>query len=136
MASTVTEYTQAKQMIREFGVDGRTLKLALVDSTYTFSAAHDEWADASGDEITGTAYTAGGETLTGVTVAADGTIDANDITWTTATITFRAGIIYFSGTIDGKTNPVLFYYLYDDTPADIVVVASNFTHVVAAGGIV
>lgn len=136
MASTVSDFAQAKQLIREFGIDGQTLKLALVDSTYVFSDADTVWADMSGDEITGTGYTAGGETLTGVTVTPAGAIDADNVVWSTATITFRRGILYFSGTIDGKVNPVLFSYLYDDTPADVSVTASDFTHIWSTSGIV
>ena len=136
MAEQVEEYDQSRQLIREFAAGSFTLKLALVDSNYVFSAAHTLFSDASGDEISGTGYTAGGETLTGLVVAADGTIDADDVPWAAATITFRRGILYISGTVDGKLNPVLFSYLYDDTPADIVVVASLWTHIWDAAGIV
>ena len=136
MAAQVETFDQAKQLIREFAAGGFTLKLALIDSTYVFDQTDTIWGDMSANEISGTGYTAGGKTCTGIAVADDGTIDMDDVAWAAATITFRRGILYISGTVDGKVNPVLFSYLYDDTPADKTVTASTFTHVVAAGGIV
>lgn len=137
MAIAVEEYDQAKQLIREFGLDGKTIKLALVNSAYVFSAAHTLWGDASGDEVSGTAYTAGGETLANVTVTADGTIDGDDVVWATATISgIRRAIMYIEGTVDGKLNPVLLSYLLDDTPVDVSVISTNLTIVWNALGII
>ena len=136
MASTIEEYDQARQLIREFASGAFSLKLALVDSNYVFDQTDTLFSDASGDEVSGTGYTAGGEAVTGLTVLADGTIDADNVEWTTLTATYRRGILYIVGTVDGKVNPLLFSYLYDDTPADIVVVASNATHVWSGDGVV
>lgn len=137
MATTVTEYDQAKQLIREFGTDGKTIKMALVDSNYTFNSADTLFSDVSGDEVTGTAYTAGGEILTNVTVLADGTIDSDDVVWSTATISgIRRAILYYSGTIDSKVNPLLLSYLLDDTPADISVTATDLTLIINASGLI
>jgi len=136
MGAQVEVYDQAKMLIRKYGLDGKTLKLAMVSSGYTFSAAHDEFADASAYEISGTGYTAGGATVANVTVNADGSIDADDVAWTAATLTFRRAILYVLGTVGGKVNPVLFSYLYDDTPADKSVTGSTFTHIWALAGVV
>jgi hypothetical protein len=65
MASTVSTFDHTKQLIREFGLDGKTLKLALVASTYTYDST-DTQAQAdilTTHEISGTAYTTGGETV-------------------------------------------------------------------------
>ena len=134
---TVEEYDQAKQLIREFGIDGVTVKLALVNSTYSFDAADTLWGDVSTFEKAGTGYTAGGETIANFIVAADGTIDADDVVWTNATISgIRRAIMYIEGTVDGKLNPLLFSYLLDSTPADISVVSTDLTIVWNANGIV
>jgi len=137
MAIALEEYTQAKQVIREFGVDGQTIKMALVASTYTFSAAHTQFSQVSGDEVSGTGYTAGGEALTGVTVDGGGMIDSNNVVWSSATISgIRRAILYISGTLGGVVNPVLFSYLLDDTPADVSVSGSDLTLIINSLGIV
>ena len=72
-------------------------KIMLVTSGYTPDfGAHDFKADVT-NEVSGTGYTAGGESLTSVTLTqASGviTFDAADVTWTSSTITARAAVIY------------------------------------------
>lgn len=72
-------------------------KMMLVTSAYTPDfGAHDFKADVT-NEVVGTGYTAGGESLTSVTLTqAAGviTFDAADVTWTSSTITARAAVIY------------------------------------------
>ncbi len=81
----------------EFGLDladgehdlgADTLKVALIDNTATepvAGTATPRWADFSGNEVSGTGYTAGGATLsgTGVTEAAGVTTfdDTGNVTW-------------------------------------------------------
>lgn len=137
MAVTITKYTHLPKLFATGVVDWDTdtIKLALVTSSYTFSAADDEWADASANEVTtGSGYTTGGETVASKT-ASDTALDAADVTWTALTKTFRGAILYKSGTAGGLTNPLLAYILFDDTPADTVVVASDFPVVWNPSGI-
>ena len=71
------------------------IKVALVTSSYTASAAHSTFSDIT-NEVSGTGYSAGGATLgskTFGTVAA-GTFDGADVTWTTSTLTAAAAVIY------------------------------------------
>lgn len=136
MATIVEEFNQAKQIIRKYGLDGRTLKLALVSGIYVFDATDVAWAEISANEISGTGYVAGGATVAGVTVSAAGVIDATDVAWAGATITFRRAILYVSGVLGALTNPVLLSYLYDNTPADVAVVGTTFTHIWNAAGII
>lgn len=109
------------------GVD--SLKMALVSSAYTLDAAnHDEWADVSAHEISGSAYTAGGQTLTGISVTYDsnyGYLHADNIVWTGDALTARYAILYRPGSINGKNDPLIAAFLLDDTPADFT--SSNFT---------
>lgn len=143
MATTITKYNQLSEMLCNGALDlndaALVVKVALVTSGYTFSAAHDEWADASGSEVaTGNGYTTGGETLGSKTLnqsSGTTTFDAADVTWTALTKTFRRAVAYASGSIWGKTDPLLFSVLFDDTPADISVSGIDFKIVWNASGI-
>lgn len=135
MATTITPYSQ---MGKIFAGDGdwtdNTIKLALVTSSYTPSAAHTQWSDVSGNEASGTNYTAGGATLANASKT-DANLDADDVTFSNVTVTFRYLVCYFSGTLESITNPLLFYILVDDTPADIVVTAADYPVVWNSNGI-
>ncbi|MFI9490491.1 hypothetical protein ACIG8K_02785 [Streptomyces halstedii] len=84
-----------------------TIKVALVSGSYTPNRdTHDEWADVSANEVTGTGYTAGGKTLVSKTLTYSNTkdywtFDAADLTWTSATVSFRYAVIY-DDTATGK----------------------------------
>ena len=74
---------------------GNTYYVAL----YTNSASLDATttAYASANEATGTAYSAGGQSLTNVTPSLDGTTaltDFADVTWSASTITANGALIY------------------------------------------
>lgn len=74
---------------------GNTFKIALYTSSATLGAATTEY-DVS-NEVTGTGYSAGGNTLTAVTPTTSGTTaytDFADTTWSNATITANGALIY------------------------------------------
>lgn len=106
-----------------------TFKLALVASTWTpdnSDTGNEVWADISANEIAaGNGYTAGGVTLTGVTLTqAGGTVKfaSSNPSWTATGTGFpawRRGVIYAVGTLNGKVNPIVGYFLGDATPADV-----------------
>jgi hypothetical protein len=76
---------------------GNTFKIALYTSSATLGASTTAYS--STNEVTGTGYTAGGNTLTNVTPTSSGTTaftDFADTTWTTATITANGALIYNS----------------------------------------
>ncbi len=109
-----------------------TLKCALVTSAYTPLSTHTAWANVSTFEVAnGAGYTTGGVTITTVAVTND-KLDFDDPAWSALTKTFRYAVVYISGTIDGIVNPLLFYYLLNDTPADTVVTASDWSIVIDA----
>jgi hypothetical protein len=72
-------------------------KVMLVTSSYTPDfGTHDFKADVT-NEITGTGYSPGGESLTSVTLTQTGgtiTWDADDVTWTSSTLTARGAVVY------------------------------------------
>ena len=76
-----------------------TFKIALFTSAATLGAATTAYATTN--EVTGTGYVAGGNTLTiSQVVTSSGTtafLDFADTTWTSATITARGALIYKSG---------------------------------------
>ena len=79
--------------------DTDTFKMMLVTSSYTPSKSHDFRDDVT-NEVTGTGYTAGGNAAT-PTVTKDNVNNRVDISWsitswTSSTITARAGVIYKS----------------------------------------
>jgi len=89
-------------------LDTDTIKVALVNG-YSFDPDNNHgYANFSANEITATGYTAGGKTLTGLTITTnDGSDyamwDAGDVTWSSlATATISAALIYD----DTMTTPV------------------------------
>jgi hypothetical protein len=79
--------------------DTDTFKMILVTSSYTAAKTHAKRSDVT-NEVSGTGYTTGGNAAA-ATATKDNTNNREDITfaitsWTTATITARAGVIYKS----------------------------------------
>jgi hypothetical protein len=81
--------------------DTDTFKMMLVTSTYTASKSHAKRSDITNEVAAGSGYTAGGNACA-LTVAATDNVN-NDVeisfsvtSWTSATITARAGVIYKS----------------------------------------
>lgn len=79
--------------------DTDTFKMMLVTSSYTPTKSHDFRNDVT-DEVSGTGYTAGGNAAT-PTVTKDNVNNRVDVSWvitswTSSTITARAGVIYKS----------------------------------------
>ena len=84
-------------------ISGHTIKAILMASGFTFDKdTHHVYSDVSASELTtANGYTAGGATLTGITVTEDdandrATFTANDVTWTASGtgLTARACIFY------------------------------------------
>ena len=78
----------------------QTFKIALYTSSATLSAATTAYSTT--DEVSGTGYTAGGNTLTiAANPALSGTtafLDFSDTTWSSSSITARGALIYKSAT--------------------------------------
>ena len=76
---------------------GNTFKLALFTSSATLGAGTTAYAATGMNEMSGTGYTAGGKALTSVTPTLDSSTaccDFDDISWTSATFTANACLIY------------------------------------------
>jgi hypothetical protein len=103
MAITQGMCSSFKQQIllAEHDMDTDTFKIALYTSAASLDASTTVYT--TSNEVTGTGYTAGGNTLTGATVSLTGTtafVDFSDTSWSTATITARGALIYNSSKSD------------------------------------
>jgi len=140
MAVTAKLYGKAilSAFNKEIDLDSDTIKVALLTSSYTPDQdAHDYWNDVSANEVTGTNYTAGGATLASksLTYTAGSntfTFDADDVTWSTSTITARYAVIYDDTPATAATKPLIAYV---DFGQDEVSSSGNFVITWHANGI-
>jgi hypothetical protein len=106
----------------------QVFKIALFTSAATLSAATTAYS--TSNEVSGTGYSAGGNTLTiSANPASSGTtafLDFADTTWSSATITARGALIYLA---NGGTNPAVAVL---DFGADKTSTAGDFTIVFPA----
>jgi hypothetical protein len=94
MSFDQTLTTQAKLVALQALATG-TLKMALYTANADLNA--DTLVYSTANEVVGTGYVAGGNTLTGVTVLTSGTtayLDFADTTWNPANFTARGALIY------------------------------------------
>lgn len=101
---------------------GDTFKIALYTSSATLDASTTAYS--ATNEVSGTGYTAGGNTLTNIDPTSSGTtafLDFDDTTWSTATITARGALIYNSTAAGNPAVAVL------DFGADKTSTAGDFT---------
>lgn len=136
MADVIYNSFKKKIMDGSIDLDTDIINVALVTSTYTPDQDVHDFFDDITNEVSGTGYTAGGASLANKTVTADntdneGVFDADDVSWTTATITARAAIVYKS-TGTASTSPLICYI---DFGADKVSTAGTFTIAWNAEGI-
>lgn len=131
-------YNSFKRDIANGGIDldTDTIKVMLVTSAYTADQdAHTKRSDVT-NEVSGTGYTAGGASLANKSVTADntnnrGVFDADDVTWSTSTITARGAVLYKSTGTASTDNLIC----YIDFGADKTSTAGNFTIQWNASGI-
>ncbi|MEA2112442.1 MAG: hypothetical protein U9P50_00505, partial [Patescibacteria group bacterium] len=87
-------------MDSDFDLEADTIKVMLLTSTHTTNIDTQIYIDdVSTNEVTGTGYTAGGKALANKAVTQDnandlGKFDADDVTWSSSTITARYAVIY------------------------------------------
>ena len=84
---------------------GNTFKIALFTSSASLGAGTTAYS--TSNEASGTAYTAGGNSLTNVTPTTSSTtalLDFADSTWSSSSITARGALIYNSSTTAGSAN--------------------------------
>lgn len=110
------------------GANPANFKLALVLATWAPNDAADEvWADVSAHELpAGNGYATGGGALTGVSLTQAGgvvTFTSNAFVWTATggyIPGWRRGVVFYSGTLNSKVNPLVGHFLGNAAPADVV----------------
>ena len=126
MAITQAMCTSFKQALLDGEMDfssdtTQVFKIALYTSSATLDASTAVYT--ATNEVAGTGYVAGGNTLTVVAPTTSGTtayLDFTDTTWAAATITARGALIYRSG----GTNPAVAVLDFGD---DKTSTAGDFT---------
>jgi hypothetical protein len=105
MATTTALCTSFKSEIltKTHSLTADTIKLALIKAspTGTYGAASTNYSNVTGnsDEVSGTGYSTGGAALSGGAVTTSGTTafaDWSDVSWSSATISTSACMIYNS----------------------------------------
>lgn len=139
MAVTALLYGKALLSLtnKEIDLDTDTIKVMLCTSTYAPNQDTHQYKSDVTNEVTGTGYTATGETLASKTVTyTAGTnvfaFDAADTVWASSTITARYAVIYDATPATDATRPLIAYV---DFGADVSSTAANFTITWNASGI-
>ena len=129
MAITQSMCTSFKKQLMEAehnfkSSGGSTFKIALYTSSATLDSSTTAYS--TSNEVVGTGYTVGGNTLVNISPTTSGTtafVDFSDTTWSTATITARGALIYNSSSVN-YTNPAVAVL---DFGSDKSSSAGNFT---------
>jgi hypothetical protein len=111
---------------------GNTFKIALYTSSASLGAGTTAYT--TSNEVSGTGYTAAGNTLTNVTPTTSSTTaltDFADTTWSSSTITARGALIYNSSTAAGSANRAVVVL---DFGADKTSTSGDFTVQFPAAG--
>jgi hypothetical protein len=110
-------------------LDTDTFKIMLTTSSYTPNQDTHDFRDDVTNEVSGTGYTPGGATLSGVSLSYDsGTNEVRlawtDPTWTSATITARTAVIYKARGGAASADELL---AFCTESADVTSTAATFT---------
>lgn len=117
-------------------LDLNTINVMLVTSSYTPNVdTHTKRSDIT-NEVVGAGYTSGGQTLANTTItqnnsANSSVFDADDLTWSSSTITARGAILYKSTGVAANDNLICYF----DFGTDQVSSSGNFTISWNAAGI-
>lgn len=140
MASKLYGQFLSQALNKEIDFDTDTIKVALLTNGYTPDQdAHNYLDDVVTYEVSGaTGYTSGGATLANKTNSYNSstnviTLDADDVTWSSSTITARYAVIYDATPSTNATRPLIGYV---DFGSDQSSSNGNFTITWDATGIV
>lgn len=137
MADVIVNAAKAKLLGAGFDLDTDTIKVMLLTSSHAQDQdAHEYIDDVSANEVSGTGYSAGGAALSNKAITQDntdneGVFDADDLTWSSSTITARYAAIYKDTGTPG-TSPILCILDFGENK---VSTSGNFTIQWAAEGI-
>ncbi|KKM23530.1 hypothetical protein LCGC14_1614280 [marine sediment metagenome] len=129
MASFVYNSAKVAMIDGTIDLDTDTINVLLVTSPYTPNKDTHDFRDDVTNEVVGTGYTTGGKALVNKTVTQDNTndrakFDADDLAWTSATITARAAVLYKARGGSSSADELIAYI---DFLADKASTAATFT---------
>lgn len=129
--ATAVWYGKALENLAKGNIDfdSDTFKVMLTTSTYTPDQDAHDYRDDVTNEISGTGYTAGGATLSGVSVSYDSATNEmrvlwSDASWSSASFTARTAVIYKSRGGASSADELVGYIPFG---SDQSVSASTFT---------
>jgi len=130
MTASVSFYNNWKAAISDVAIRSATLKVTLHNSTYTFAATQNVYADLTNELTTANGYTNGGIALASVTwsqTSGTATFDAADTVWTASggSIVARRAVLRAVGTFNSQVDPLILSVLLDTTPADVTATSGN-----------
>jgi hypothetical protein len=120
MADVIFNSFKKKLMTGKFILGTATIKVMLVSDAYSADQDADDFIDdASGSEISGTSYNAGGSQITTATVTQDdtdneGVFDGDDTSWAASSISAAGAVLYRDTGLD-TTSPVMCYFDFGAT---------------------
>lgn len=112
MADAIQNTFKQHIMNGTIDLDTDDIQVMLLTSSHTQNVdTHEYIDDVSANEVSGTGYTAGGADLANEAVSVDdtddeGVFDADDLTWSSSTITARYAVIY-KNTGTPATSPII-----------------------------
>ena len=114
MASVIYDQFKSDLMASNVNLSSATIYTMLVTSGYSPNVKTDLMRSNVTNEVTGTGYTSGGASITGLSVATDTTNDAgwwtgNNVSWSSSTITAR-GAVVFKSTGAATTDRLICYF--------------------------
>ena len=113
----------------EIDWDDDTIKVMLTTSSYTINQDTHDYKNDITNEVSGTGYTATGETLASKTSTYTAgnntfTLDAANTLWTTSTLIARIAVVYDATPASDATRPLI---CYQDAGENISTTAGTFT---------
>jgi len=97
----------------QISIAAQPIKVALLTSSYTFSASHNVYGDLTNELTTSGGYTAGGQAIGSLTFTQSSTVsnlDGADVQWTASgggIPAFRYAAIYIDATLNGVVKPLI-----------------------------
>ena len=113
MASKLYGQFISKAMNKEIDWDTDVIKVALLTNSYSPNQdTHVYFSDVVANEVSGTGYTAGGNTIANRTNTYDAAtnttvLTGSDVTWSSSTITARYAVVYNSSPATNATRPLV-----------------------------
>ena len=107
----------------QISIATQPIQIALLTSTYTFSASHVIYTDLTNELTTTGGYTAGGQAIAGLTLTQSGVVTnltGSTVVWTASgggIAAFRFAVAYVNATLNSIVKPLL--WCIDNNGADV-----------------